>query len=73
MTGFVCNSTRQPCYRVAAHSLPVSLKKEVVMEVKVCVRNLSTSTTQKELNALFERAGVDSTGRNDAVVGATQL
>jgi len=27
------------------------------MEVKVCVRNLSKSTTQKELNALFQQAG----------------
>lgn len=27
------------------------------MEVKVCVRNLSTSTTQQDLDILFEQAG----------------
>ena len=27
------------------------------MQVQVCVRNLSTSTTQQQLNGLFEQAG----------------
>jgi RNA recognition motif-containing protein len=34
-----------------------SLRKEVVMEVEVYVRNLSKSTTQRELDALFTQAG----------------
>jgi RNA recognition motif-containing protein len=33
------------------------IKKEVIMEVKVCVRNLSGSTTQNDLDVLFEQAG----------------
>jgi RNA recognition motif-containing protein len=35
----------------------VRTKKEAMMEAKVCVRNLSRSTTQKDLDILFEQAG----------------
>lgn len=45
----------------AAFSLSVDLEKVVVMEVKLFVGNLSTSTTGKELNSLFTQAG-DVTG-----------
>ncbi len=49
--------SRQPCYGLAAYSLPVDPEKAVGMEVKLYVGNLSRSTTGKELNTLFEQAG----------------
>jgi cold-inducible RNA-binding protein len=35
----------------------VKIKKEAIMEVHVCVRNLSGLTTQKDLDFLFAQAG----------------
>jgi hypothetical protein len=35
----------------------VSIQKEVIMEVKVCVTNLSRLPAQQDLDILFEQAG----------------
>jgi cold-inducible RNA-binding protein len=37
--------------------VPVRLEKVVIMEVKIFVGNLSASTTEKQLTAIFARAG----------------
>ena len=37
--------------------VPVRLEKIVIMEVKIFVGNLSASTTEKQLSAIFARAG----------------
>ena len=37
--------------------MSVRTRKEEIMEVKVCVRNISRSTTQTDLDVLFELAG----------------
>jgi RNA recognition motif-containing protein len=49
--------SRQPCYGLAAYSLPVDPEKVAIVEVKLYIRNLSKSTTGKELNTLFAQAG----------------
>ncbi len=49
--------SRQPRYGLAAYSLPVDPEEAGVVEVKLYIRNLSKSTTRKELNTLFAQAG----------------
>lgn len=49
--------SRRPCYGLAAYSFPANLEEAAVMEFKLYVGNLPKSTTGKELNTLFTRAG----------------
>jgi RNA recognition motif-containing protein len=42
---------------MAAYLLPIYPGKALMIEVQVSVRNLSKSTTQQQLNSLFEQAG----------------
>jgi cold-inducible RNA-binding protein len=51
--------SRQPCYGIGVFFIPVVIPEKAVlkMETKLYVGNLSKSTTQEELNALFTQAG----------------